>query len=139
LSCTPPDESLREYVQTFITPLTGPEIIVGSTRMKAGTATKLILNQITTAAMIRLGKVYDNWMIDVQVTNAKLLERARRMVAEIADVDTDTAASALSAAGNDLRVAVVMLRRKVSFNEAKALLDAHDGSLRLALQTSDET
>jgi N-acetylmuramic acid 6-phosphate etherase len=130
LSCTPPDEALGEYVDGFITPLVGGEIIAGSTRLKAGTATKLVLNQLTTTAMIRLGKVYDNWMVDLQATNSKLRDRARRLVRDIARVDEETAERVLARCGGSVKTALVVLRRGVSPEEARALLDAHGGRLR---------
>ena len=136
LSCTPPESELGAFVDGFITPLVGPEIIAGSTRLKAGTATKLILNQITTIAMIRIGKVYDNWMVDVQATNSKLRERARRMVAEIAGVDAETAQRALNAASGDTKVAILMLSGEMDAEEARQVLAAHGDSLRAALRAA---
>lgn len=134
LSCTPPEENLCAYVDGFITPLVGPEIIAGSTRLKAGTATKLILNQLTTCSMVRIGKVYDNWMVDVQATNSKLRDRARRLVRDIAHVDDETAQRALDAAEGSVKVALVMLAKSVSPQEARLLLSASDGHLRPLLE-----
>lgn len=130
LSCTPPEESLRVYVDGFITPLVGPEIIAGSTRLKAGTATKLVLNQLTTCSMVRIGKVYDNWMVDVRATNSKLRDRARRLVRDIAHVDDEVAQQALDAAGGSVKVALVMLAKSVSPEEAQLILAAYEGHLR---------
>jgi N-acetylmuramic acid 6-phosphate etherase len=110
--------------------VTGPEVIAGSTRMKAGTAQKLVLNMLSTGTMIRLGKVYGNLMVDVQVKNEKLLQRARRIVAHVAGVDEARAADLLAAAGNDVKTAIVTARRGVSPDEARALLAAADGVLR---------
>ncbi len=100
---------LEGAVAIMIAPLVGPEVIAGSSRLKAGTAQKLVLNMLSTATMIRLGKVYRNLMIDVQPTNAKLRDRARRIVQEAAGVNPEEAAAALAEAGN-VRTAIVMLR-----------------------------
>ena len=90
--------------------LVGPEVVTGSTRLKAGTATKLVLNLLTTGAMIRLGKTYGNLMVDLQVRNQKLADRGERIVMEVAAVDRDAARAALEAAGGSVRTAIVMLR-----------------------------
>ena len=95
ISCTP-DSELARAVHIAITPLTGPEILAGSTRMKAGTATKLVLNMLSTATFIRLGYVYGNLMVNVQPKNSKLLDRARRIVAKAAGVDDAAAADLLA-------------------------------------------
>ncbi len=110
--------------------VTGPEVITGSTRMKAGTAQKLVLNMISTGAMIKLGKVYGNLMVDVQVRNDKLLQRARRIVAQVGKVDDAQAADLLALAENDVKTAIVMARRSVDASEAHALLAKADGFLR---------
>ena len=108
----------------------GPEIIAGSTRMKAGTAQKLILNMLSTAAMIRLGKVYGNLMVDVKVSNRKLAERACRLVMRLAEVDDEGARELLARANNEVKPAVVMSRLAVDFAEARRLLAKTDGRLR---------
>ncbi|MBW4438587.1 MAG: N-acetylmuramic acid 6-phosphate etherase [Pleurocapsa minor GSE-CHR-MK-17-07R] len=110
--------------------VTGPEVITGSTRMKAGTAQKLVLNMISTGTMIKLGKVYGNLMVDVQVKNEKLLQRARRIVAHVGGVDEARAAELLDLAGRDVKTAIVTARRGVDAAEARALLAAADGFLR---------
>jgi len=110
ISCTPGSE-LSQAVDIPITPLPGPEVIAGSTRMKAGTATKLVLNMLSTVTMIRLGYVYSNRMVNVKPTNAKLRDRAIRIVAECAGVNTETAEKALDDAGGDVRAAIGKLRR----------------------------
>ena len=133
LSCSPPADGARAYVDLFITPVVGPEIVSGSTRMKAGTATKLALNQITTTAMILRGKVYGNRMVDVRPVNAKLRQRAIGLVAELGRVSAEEAAAALDAAAGEVTVAVVAIRRGVSFGEAREAVDGADGSLRIAL------
>ncbi len=134
LSCTPPDPGLAEYVDHFITPIVGPEIVTGSTRLKAGTATKLILNRITTIAMIRWGKVYGNLMVDVQAWNAKLVDRAQRIICEIANVDRQTAERYLELAHRNTKVAVVMCACQVSEDGAKQLLQKYNGFLRPVLE-----
>jgi N-acetylmuramic acid 6-phosphate etherase len=136
LSCTPPDEDLRTFVDGFLTPLVGPEILTGSTRLKAGTATKLILNQITTIAMIRLGKAYDNWMVDLQATNTKLQDRARRIVMAITGVDVFRAQAALDAAQGRVKTAIVMVAHGLEADAATRHLEAHRGHLRSALTHS---
>lgn len=105
ISCTP-DSDLARSVDIAITPLAGPEVVTGSTRLKAGTATKLVLNMLTTAAMIRRGYVYGNLMVNVQPTNAKLLARARRIVCDAAGISESEAACYLDAAGNVVRQAI---------------------------------
>jgi len=112
---------------------TGPEAIVGSTRLKAGTAQKLVLNMLSTAAMVRLGKTYGDLMVDLQATNEKLRDRARRIVAQAAGVDDARAAAALAGAGGEVKVAVVMLRCGVPAERAAALVAAAGGNLRRAL------
>jgi len=134
LSVTPPSDDVGAFVDVFITPIVGPEIIAGSTRLKAGTATKLILNQMTTAVMIRLGKVHDNLMVDVQATNAKLRDRARWIVMEVAGVEADAADTALARADGRAKVACLMLMRGLSAEEAHRLLDPVGRSLRAALR-----
>ena len=108
----------------------GPEIIAGSTRMKAGTAQKLILNMLSTAVMIRLGKVYGNLMVDVKVSNQKLAERARRLVMRLTGADDEGARELLARANNEVKAAVVMSRLAVDFAEARRLLAKTDGKLR---------
>jgi N-acetylmuramic acid 6-phosphate etherase len=113
---------------------TGPELIAGSTRLKAGTATKIVLNTITTIAFARLGKVYGNLMVDLRATNAKLADRAIRILRELCpEVSREDAASALARAGGRLPVAIVMTAHGVDASDARALLDGHGGSLRAAL------
>ena len=113
---------------------TGPEVVSGSTRMKAGTAQKMVLNMLTTTAMTRLGRVHDGYMIGVQASNVKLRERAARIVGEIAGVEPEEAMEALEKANSDLKVAVVMIKFGIDKGEAeKALADA-GGILRRALE-----
>lgn len=135
ISCTP-DSELSRRVQIAITPTPGPEVIAGSTRLKAGTATKLVLNQITTLAMVRLGKVYENLMVDLRATNDKLRDRAARMVMEIAGISRPGALRMLEKSGGEVKTAVVMQIRKVGAGEAREILLGHGGNLRNALQSS---
>ncbi len=111
----------------------GPEVITGSTRMKAGTAQKLVLNAISTATMIKLGKVYGNLMVDVRPTNEKLVDRARRIVAQIAGVGYDEAARLLDASGGEVKTAIVIARRGVAPDAARDLLAAAGGLLRVVI------
>lgn len=118
-----------------ITPLPGPEIVAGSTRLRAGTATKMVLNMLSTGAMIRLGYVYGNLMVNVQPTNAKLAERARRIIAAAADVAEGEAARLLSESGGVVKTAIVMARRKTSRAEAEELLRRAHGRIAAALSS----
>jgi len=132
LSCTPGSE-LARAAEIAITPAPGPEIVTGSTRLRAGTATKLVLNMLSTGAMIRLGYVYGNLMVNVQPTNEKLIDRARRIIAAIAGVSYDEASRLLSMAGS-VRTAIVMHKRNLTRAEAEAKLAASHGRLRAALE-----
>ena len=107
----------------------GPEVVTGSTRMKAGTATKLVLNMISTGLMIRLGYTYGNLMVNVQPKNEKLVDRARRIVADAAGVDAQTAVELFESAGRDVRTAIVMAKLKVARERAVELLAAKNGVL----------
>jgi N-acetylmuramic acid 6-phosphate etherase len=124
----------RVAADVVVRAVPGPEVLAGSTRLKAGTATKLVLNTLTTASMTRLGKVYGNRMIDLQPRSAKLRARAERLVAEIAGVGPPRARRALRAAGDRVRVAIVMARRNLPANAAARALRAADGSLRSVLE-----
>jgi N-acetylmuramic acid 6-phosphate etherase len=135
ISCTP-ESDLARAVQISIAPLAGAEIIAGSTRMKAGTATKLVLNMISTAVMIRLGHVYGNLMVNVQPRNSKLEDRAKRVIAEAAQVAYDRAAELLTAAGGDVKTAILMGRLKLDREQAEAALAASGGRLREAIEAS---
>jgi len=136
LSCNP---SIRLPVEVDITinPVVGPEVVTGSTRMKAGTATKLVLNTLTTAAMIRLGKVYGNLMVDLKASCDKLRDRSERIVVELTGLSPSKSAGLLADAGGELKTAVVMHFRKVSRTEAVKILKESDNSLRQAIQVSD--
>ena len=130
LSCAEPPQVLRDTCDVCVTLLCGPEVLTGSTRMKAGTATKLALNTISTGAMVRIGKTYGNLMVDLTATNAKLVDRGERIVMEIAGVDRSRAHEAIEAAQGKVKVAIVMLRRDLSREEAERLLTEHQGRLR---------
>lgn len=129
IACNDPSP-LLQAVECPIPLLVGPEVITGSTRLKSGTAQKMALNMLSTAAMIRLGKVYGNLMVDVKVTNAKLAHRARQIVQQAASVDENAAAALLDQAQGSAKVAIVMARRGVSADEAEHLLQASGGRLR---------
>ena len=126
---------LARYAEITIAAVTGPEPLTGSTRLKAGTAQKMILNLLTTATMVRLGKVYGNLMVDVCATNEKLRDRAARIVMTATGASRDAAEAALNEAGGSAKIAIVMLARQVSAPEAQARLAAANGWARLALQT----
>ncbi|MDE0636399.1 MAG: N-acetylmuramic acid 6-phosphate etherase [Candidatus Poribacteria bacterium] len=130
LSCVPPAEELKTSVDHFITPIVGPEIITGSTRLKAGTATKLVLNMLTTVPMVKLGKVYNNLMVDVHASNTKLVERSTRIVQTVTGVDASIADTALKQAGGSAKIAIVMLVKEINRTDAIALLEKHKGFLR---------
>ena len=118
-----------------ITLLVGPEVITGSTRMKAGTATKMILNMLTTTAMIRLGKVYSNLMVDLKTSSKKLLDRGCRIIVTLTGVEYDEARELLERAGNSVKVALVMQKRTVGREEAERLLKEHDGFVGRVVET----
>lgn len=116
----------------------GPEVLQGSTRMKSGTAQKLILNMLSTGAMVRIGKTYGNRMVDVQCSNAKLVKRAERLVADIGNIaDTERVRQILETAGGSVKTAIVMARRDVARDEAEALLEAADGFLAAVIDIED--
>jgi N-acetylmuramic acid 6-phosphate etherase len=135
ITCTP-DSELARAVEISIAPLPGPEIVAGSTRMKAGTATKLVLNMLSTAVFIRLGYVYGNLMVNVQPKNSKLEDRARRIIAESAQVSYDRAAQLLREAGGEVKTAIVMSRLSVDRAAAVAKLAAAGGRISEALKVS---
>jgi len=120
---------LLKNVDVAICVPVGPEILNGSTRLKAGSAQKMILNMLSTAVMVKLGKVYKNHMVDLQVSNIKLLQRAEVMVAELGEVPQETAAKLLKETGNNVKTAIVMAKRKINVLEAENNLKAVDGIL----------
>jgi len=120
-------------VDVAICPEVGPEVLMGSTRMKSGTAQKLVLNMLTTTAMVKLGKIYENMMVDLQLTNAKLVERSRRIVMMAAAVDYDIASHVLSEAGGHVKSAIVMIKTGSTLEEAQHRITAAGGFVRLAI------
>jgi len=130
VSCSEPPALLRDTCDVCITVLVGPEIVTGSTRMKSGTATKLVLNTLTTGAMIRLGKTYGNLMVDLRAWNDKLVDRSERIVMEATGLDRVRARAVIDAAEGRVKTAIVMARRDVSRDEADRLLEEHAGRLR---------
>lgn len=127
LLCTPPSAELRATHDVVIAPLVGPEVITGSTRMKAGTATKLVLNTITTGAMVLMGKVHGNLMVDLQVTCRKLQDRGERILMTTAGLEREPARELLGEAGGHVKTAIVMARCGVAAEEARALLEESGG------------
>jgi N-acetylmuramic acid 6-phosphate etherase len=125
---------LADALDVAICAEVGPEVIMGSTRMKSGTAQKMILNMITTTAMIRLGKVYENMMIDLQMTNNKLVERAKRVVMTVTEVDYATAERRLNEAKGHVKTALVMIKANVGFDEAVQRLQKANGFVRAAIE-----
>ena len=117
-----------------IAPMVGPEAVTGSTRLKAGTAAKLVLNALTTGAMIKIGKVYDHWMVDLKPTSRKLRLRGERIVADLGRVEPSRARALFRAAGGSVKTAVLMARRGLSADAAREALVRADGALRRALE-----
>jgi N-acetylmuramic acid 6-phosphate etherase len=133
VACAEPPAALRDAVDVAIVVSTGPEAITGSTRMKAGTATKLILNTLTTGSMVRLGKTYGNLMVDLQAWSRKLVDRGERIVMEVTGVSRTEAREAIDAAGGSVRTAIVMVKTGSSREEATGLLARHDNRVRAIL------
>jgi len=133
LSCSPPPAEVLDEVDVAILPIVGPEVVTGSTRMKAGTATKLVLNIITTGAMIRLGKTYGNLMVDLKATNNKLKDRSERIVVEVCGVSREEARKLLQEAGKSVKTAIVMQKLGLSRAEAEEALATAGGVIRRAI------
>lgn len=133
VTCNPRSEFDLE-VDVAICPFVGPEVIMGSTRMKSGTAQKMVLNMLTTASMIRLGKVYENMMVDLQMTSQKLVERSRRVVMTVTGVDYDEATRVLALADGHVKTALVMILAETDAGEAGRRLKEADGFVRKALE-----
>jgi N-acetylmuramic acid 6-phosphate etherase len=129
-----PSPALRSLADVVVAPRPGPEVLAGSTRMKAGLATKMVLHTLTTSAMVRLGKVYGNRMVDLRPTSRKLRARARRIVAELSGLPPPAASRLARRAGHRPAVALLMHRLGLSAGEARRRLRAHGGSLRAALE-----
>ncbi len=128
------DFNIKE-VDVAICPYVGPEVIMGSTRMKSGTAQKLVLNMLTTASMIRMGKVYENMMIDLQMTNKKLVERSKKIVMTITGLSYDEATEYLKKAKGHVKTALVMIKANVDYYEAQRRLQKADGFVRIAIDS----
>lgn len=133
VTCAEPAPEVRALCDSCIVVLVGPEVVTGSTRMKAGTATKLVLNTISTGTMIRLGKTWGNLMVDLRAWNEKLVDRSQRIVMEATGLPRAEARAAIAAAGGEVKLAIVMSRRSVSRDEAARLLADHGGSMRAVL------
>jgi N-acetylmuramic acid 6-phosphate etherase len=133
LSCNR-DAALAARADLSIAPVVGPEVLSGSTRMKAGTATKMILNMLSTGAMVRLGKTYGNLMVDLQATNVKLTERSRRIVCKLTGVSPDDASSLLKQSNGELKTAIVSQRLGLPPEQARQRLQTSKGHLRKALE-----
>jgi N-acetylmuramic acid 6-phosphate etherase len=132
---TNPRENFNiKEVDVAICPYVGPEVIMGSTRMKSGTAQKLVLNMLTTTAMIRLGKIYENMMIDLQMTNKKLVERSKKILMTITGISYEEAGDYLKKAGGHVKTALVMIKTGVDAEEARELLEKADGFVRKAIE-----
>ncbi|WP_100752433.1 N-acetylmuramic acid 6-phosphate etherase [Vibrio salilacus] len=133
LSCNP-DSTIAEIAEIAISPVVGPEALTGSTRLKSGTAQKLVLNMLTTASMIRLGKSYENLMVDVKATNKKLIARAVRIVMQATECNQNAATKVLTQTDYDVKLAILMLLTGMDVDKAKHHLAKQDGFLRKAVQ-----
>lgn len=137
LSCNP-DSPIAEIAQIAISPVVGPEALTGSTRLKSGTAQKLVLNMLTTASMIRLGKSYQNLMVDVRATNRKLIARAVRIVMQETDCQREEAEALLKESHNNAKLAILMHLTGMNYEQATAKLSQSDGFLRRAMEEHEE-
>lgn len=135
LTCNP-GSAMSQVAAIALTPVVGPEVVTGSSRMKAGTAQKMVLNMLTTGSMIRSGKVYGNLMVDVEATNQKLVQRQVNIVMQATNCDDATASAALTACGGHCKTAILMVLADLAADEAKALLSQHQGFIRQALQAA---
>ena len=136
VACSPPPQETLDLVDILILPLTGPEVVTGSTRMKAGTATKLVLNMITTGAMIRLGKTYGNLMVDLRAMSRKLVDRGERILIEVCGVTRDDARALISAAGGSVKTAIVMQKLGLTKQDAERKLGEAGGVIRRLVRES---
>ncbi|GGH76364.1 N-acetylmuramic acid 6-phosphate etherase [Pullulanibacillus pueri] len=132
LTCNP-NSAISEWADCKIEVIVGPEVLTGSTRMKSGTAHKMVLNMISTTVMVKLGKIYENLMVDVHASNFKLRERAKRIVMEITGVSIEQAGEVLEKTGHKVKPALVMIMASVSHEQAIAALHQHKGNVRLAI------
>ena len=134
ITCSKRENFNAENIDVAICPYVGPEVVMGSTRMKSGTAQKLILNMLTTTAMIRLGKTYENMMIDLQQTNKKLVERSKRILIKITNCDYETAGKYLELSNGHVKSAIIMIMQNCSLDSAKQKLEQANGFVRKALE-----
>jgi N-acetylmuramic acid 6-phosphate etherase len=134
VACSPPPQETLDAVDILILPLTGPEVVTGSTRMKAGTATKLVLNMITTGAMIRLGKTFGNLMVDLRATNNKLKDRSERILMEVCEIGREDARKLLDDAGGVVKTAIVMHFLQTSRADADRALERAGGVIRRVVE-----
>ena len=132
VTCNPQSE-IASVAKIAISPVVGPEVITGSTRMKAGTAQKMVLNMLSTGAMVRTGKVYGNLMVDVKATNEKLVERAKHIVMEATEVDREKAEAVLEETNYDVKLSILMIMANLSKEEGKELLEKNNGYIAKAL------
>ncbi|WP_242022628.1 N-acetylmuramic acid 6-phosphate etherase [Gimesia chilikensis] len=131
------ENQLADVADLTICPVVGPEVITGSTRLKAGTATKMVLNMLTTGAMVRIGKTYGNLMVDLRATNKKLIDRSIRILIAFTDLPRDEAETVLEACHGELKTAIVSVKRNVSPERAEELLKQAGGHLRRALDAAE--
>jgi N-acetylmuramic acid 6-phosphate etherase len=136
LSCNP-DSKIAEVAGISIAPVVGPEVVTGSTRMKAGTAQKMVLNMLSTAVMINLGKVYKNYMVDLQVKNNKLAERAKNMIMAVSEVSYKKAEAYLEKTDNNVKLAIMMLNTGLEKKTAEKELAKYEGRLAEAIQKNN--
>ncbi|MEA4883106.1 MAG: N-acetylmuramic acid 6-phosphate etherase [Clostridia bacterium] len=133
LTCNP-SSSIRDMVDVSIAPIVGPEVIMGSSRLKAGTAQKMVLNMISTASMVRLGRIYQDLMIELRPVNAKLTRRVKKIASIAADIDEDAATRYIEQANGDLKLAVIMAKTGLDLEEARVRLARAGSSVRAALE-----
>lgn len=138
LSCNP-GSAINQDADVSIDLAVGPEVVTGSTRLKAGSATKMVLNMLTTASMVRIGKVYGNWMVNVQATNRKLRERAKRIVSQVTGVDYQTAEKLIAEAQGDVKLAIVLQQTGLPLVEAAEKLRIAGGKIRQAIEGKQAT
>jgi N-acetylmuramic acid 6-phosphate etherase len=136
LSCNPAS-TIAGIADIAISPVVGPEVLTGTTRMKAGTAEKLVLNMLTTASMIRIGKTYQNLMVDLHASNKKLVARAARIVMQATGCSLDEARVALDTTGNDVKLAILIVKTGMGLDDARAALEKADGFLRRAIDNAE--
>lgn len=129
-----PQSDIAAVAKIAISPVVGPEVITGSTRMKAGTAQKMVLNMLSTGAMVKTGKVYGNLMVDVKATNEKLVERAKHIVIEATEVSREKAEAVLEETNYDVKLSILMIMANLSKKEGKALLEENNGYIAKALE-----